>query len=317
MTSHADRHPFPSFQRGPGFTPRTRGRAEAHAGAHATAALAWLLLVLGGPGCSGDAGPSETSVQGGSAARVAADIEALIEAFQTVDPVATSDVHDRALDRQRELLERLRGGDRALGKAAFAAFRAQERAPDKLRGALLEVAALNDPEGMTPVLESMIVTYDPGLGLGLRTQAVDLLAQASPQRAMSALEPLLRDERVVTTLPPREAFVRAWAAAARSSGTADLRLLCDVAVDIAQPHDARVAAVNELGSFGGRPAALALEAVLFEAASDAYLRRKAAQSLAQFLTPEELCPLIERAAAHEHDTIFLRFLGDLAAAHCP
>jgi hypothetical protein len=90
-----------------------------------------------------------------------------------------------------------------------------------------------------------------------------------------------------------------------------------VAVDIAQPPDARVAAVSELGKACGRQAAQALEVVLMEAASDAYLRRKAAQALADCLPPEELCPLLERAVEHEHDTVFLRFVSDIAASRCP
>jgi hypothetical protein len=316
MPSTAACFPTPLADRREISGTRPRGRAETHATPHVASAFAWLVLGLGTTACSGE-GEAARAVAGGSAASAAADIQALIEAFQPVDPVATSDVHDQALARQREVLERLRGGEVPLGKAAYAAFRAHERSPDLLRAALLNVAARCDPLGMAPVLETMILTYDPRLGLGLRTQAVEFLAEADPARAQSVFEPLLRDERVVGTLPPRETLVRAWAAAARALGGADLRLLCDVAVDIAQPQEARVAAVGELATFGGRPAAQALETVLFEAASDAYLRRKAAQSLAQFLPPAELCPLIERASAHEHDTIFLRFLGDLAAAHCP
>ena len=293
-----------------------RRRAEAHDRPHASVLAGALLALLAAVACSEGSQAGSTHA-GGSAAQVAADIEELIEAYQPVDPVATSDVHDRALQRKRELMERLRGGDRALGKAALAAFRTHERSPDQLRAALLEVAALCDPEGLAPVLEPMVTTYDPALGLGLRTRALELLAQTSPERALTLIEPMLLTERLVMTLPPREAMVRAWAEAARRSGREDLAVLCDVAVDIAQPADARVAAVGELGKACGRQSALALEAVLFEAASDAYLRRKAAQALATCLPPDELCPLLERAVAHEHDTVFLRFVGDLAAAHCP
>jgi hypothetical protein len=315
--------PRPSDRRlaGAHDLPRTRAaharsRAEAHAAPHARALAAALVALLACAGCSGGSDAAEAPA-GGSAARVSAEIAELVEAYQPVDATATSDVHDRALERQRELLERLRKGDPALGKAALAAFRTHAKAPDTLRAALLEVAALCDPQGMAPVLEPMVTTYDPELGLGLRTRAAELLAATSPERAMALFETLLADERIVATLPPRETFVRGWAQAARASGRSDLRVLCDVAVDIAQPADARVAAVAELGAFGGRPAELALEAILFEAASDAYLRRKAAQALAQCLAPEQLCPLLERAVAHEHDLAFVRFVGDLAAAHCP
>lgn len=296
--------------------PPGRIRAEAHVLAHGACLAVALLALLPATGCSGGTDAADAG-SGGGVAGAAADVAELIAAFEPVDPVATSDVGDRALARRRETVERLRQGDRALGKAAFAAFRTNAKAHDDLRGALLEVAAACDPQGMAPVLEPMILTYDPALGVGLRTRAVELLAEGSPERALALFEPVLREERIVDTLPPREAFVRGWAAAARSSGRADLVLLCDVAVDIAQPQNARVAAVAELGAFGGKQAALALEAILFEAASDAYLRRKAAQSLVQVLPPEELCRLLERAVEHEHDTVFLRFVGDLAARHCP
>lgn len=313
--------PTPGDERTPGPGSAPLKRAEAHGVAHATplaaVLLAGLLCVACSDGSHAGAPESGGPGAGGSAARVAADIDELLEAFEPVDPVATSDLHDRALERRRELMERLRNGDRALGKAAMAAFRANERAHDDLRMALLEVAAVCDPEDVAPALEPMVTTYDPKLGLGLRTRAMELLAETSPERAMALVEPLLRDERLVMTLPPREAMVRSWATAARMAGREDLSLLCDVAVDIAQPADARTAAVSELGSFCGRQAALALEVVLFEGASDAYLRRKAAQGLANCLPPDELCPLLERAVEHEHDTIFLRFVGDLAATRCP
>lgn len=298
-----------------GARPGAASRAKPHALPHALPLTA-LLALLAGAGCSGGSDAAEAP-SAGSAARVAGEIDGLIAAFQPVDPVATSDVQDRALERRRETLARLRKRDRALGKAALAAFRTHAKSPDPLRAALLEVAAVCDPEGMAPVLEPMVVTYDPALGLGLRTRAVELLAESSPERAMALIEPLLADERIVATLPPRETFVRCWAAAARATGRTDLRVLCDVAVDIAQPPDARVAAVAELGAFGGRPAALALEAVLLEATSDAYLRRKAAQALVLVLPPGELCPLLERAVADDQDLAFVRFVGDLAAAHCP
>jgi len=166
-------------------------------------------------------------------------------------------------------------------------------------------------------LEHMIVTYDAALGLGLRTRAVELLAETAPEHALAVLGPLLTAKDTNVTLPPRETMVRAWASAARALRTEDLGVLVDVAVDIRQPLDTRYAALTELGTCGGPLARRALEEVLFEPTSDAYLRRKAAQGLEMFLKPDELCPILERAGSHEHDEVFAQFLASMMARHCP
>jgi len=283
----------------------------------ALAPLALGLLVLGLlTGCGAGEGEEQRS---GAAAQTspAERIAALLEAYEPVPLEATSDKHDAALRRRRELLEELRGGDRELGLAALAAFRAHADASDQLRGDLLEVAAVCDPEGLAPQLERMVVTYDAELGLGLRRRAAELLAQTSPVLALDVLEPLVLDTDVNVTLPPREALVRAWAEAARGAGRDDVVVLVDVAIDIAQPPDARYAAIEELGSFGGELPRKALEEVLFEPSSDAYLRRKAAQALEALLSPAELCPILERAGSHEHDQVFAQFLSSMMARNCP
>jgi HEAT repeat protein len=269
------------------------------------------------------AASSACSHEPGSAAAAESDagaaerISALIEAYEQVPADATSDKHDAALRRRRQILEELRGGDRLLGLAAWAAFRASAHERDELRYALLEVAALCDPQGSAPQLERMVVTYDSELGLGLRTRAAELLAETSPERALEVLGSLLTEEEVNATLPSREVMVRAWASAARASGREDLGVLVDVAVDIRQPSEARYAAITALGTLGGDTARSALEEVLFEATSDAYLRRKAAQGLEAFLPPSELCPILERAGSHEHDEVFAQFLSSMMARHCP
>jgi hypothetical protein len=276
------------------------------------AALALVLAVLAG--CAPEGGPAAGRQQAGQPAE---RIQELLEAYQPVPLEATSDKHDAALRRRRELLEELRGGERELGLAALAAFRAQADAPDDLREALLEIAATCDPQGMNPVLERMVVTYDAQLGLGLRTRAAELLAQTAPRAALALIGPLVLAERPDVTLPPREKLIRAWARAARTEELEDLGVLVDVAVDIAQPPDARYAAIDELGRFGGDLPRKALEEVLFEGASDAYLRRKAAQALEAFLPPSELCPILERAGSHEHDEVFAQFLSSMMARNCP
>ncbi len=284
---------------------------SAHPRTLAAAALCAVATLACGPDSS--SAPASESPAGGPAER----IEALVEAYQPVPASATSDKHDAALQHRRALVEELRGGDRELGLAAWAAFRANEHGRDELRSALLEVASVCDPADMAPVLEHMVVTYDSALGLGLRTRAAELLAETAPERALEVLAPLLTEKDVNVTLPPREVMVRAWASAARAAKRQDLGVLIDVAADIRQPADTRYAAIAELGVFGGTTARQALEEVLFEPTSDAYLRRKAAQSLEAFLEPAELCPILERAGSHEHDEIFAQFLASMMAKHCP
>ncbi len=303
--------------------PRLEGhqRAESHGGGAPRWCAAGLIAALGvavaGPACSGSSaeepGIEAAAAEGGSAAA----LQELIEAYVPVPLEATSDKHDAALARQREVMERLARANPALGKAALAAFRAGEGQREDLRRALLEIAATCDPAGSAEPLAHMVVTYDSKLGLGLRTHAAELLARTSPARALEVIGPLLESDGPRATLPPREVLVRAWAEAARRSGASDASLLADVATNLAEPPDARYAAIAELSTFGGPRTRQALEVVLFEGSSDSYLRRKAAQALQQLLPPSELCPLLQRAAGNESDEILLLFLADMMERACP
>ena len=295
-------------------------RAKAHCGSAQSGprsarslATALLLLALSACGAQSDAGKAH----GGSATSSAARIQALLDAYEPVPLEATSDKHDAALRRQREMLAELLEGDRELGLAALAAFRAHSGEREEVRSALLEVAACCDPQGSATLLEHMVVSYDPELGLGLRTHAARLLAQTSPQRALELLEPLLLAEHPNVTLPPREALVRAWATAAHARGLKEARVLTDVACDLAQPADARYAAIDSLAGFGGALTRSALETVLFEQSSDAFLRRKAAQALEAFLAPAELCQILAQASSHEHDEVLMLFLSSMMDRNCP
>ncbi len=276
--------------------------------------VAALAAVVLGVDCSGSSAeePAETA-----GIHTTAALEELFAAYQPVPLEATSDKHDAALSRQREVMQQLSRGDPGLGKAALAAFRAGRDEREDLRRALLEVAATCDPAGCTEPLARMVVTYDSEFGLGLRTHAAELLARTAPERALEVIAPLLSADRLRATLPPREALVRAWAVAARAAGATDAAVLADVATSIAEPPDARYAAITELGTFGGPRARKALEVVLFEGSSDAYLRRKAAQALQRLLPAAELCPLLQRAAEHESDEVLLLFLADMLERSCP
>ena len=324
--------------------PRHRPHTSAR-GQRALPRTAWLAAVLLVAGCdSGGAGPhagggsSEVSSspealpeplpEAPPTERDRAELEALVAAFQPVDPTATSDVQDAWMAEQRRALagarERVRGGGApGLARLALDTYEARARDPetsDDVRIALLEVAAHGLGEAAAPRLERLVTTYDSDLGLRLRTAAVRILAESAPERALAFLAPLCREDRPSATRPPQAALVEAWIEAARvmraQGGEADTRVLADVATNIFQPADARYAAIDGLGELGGPLAAAALEEVLAEASSDGYVRRKAAQALAACTEPESFCPLLARLASHESDPVFLYFLSDMIDRRC-
>jgi hypothetical protein len=246
-----------------------------------------------------------------------ADLAALIEAYTPLNPTATSDRLDAWLADQRALLRELCGrAGPGLGRLALEAFEAEPPHPDGVRVALLELAAHGLGGELAPRLEQFITTYDAGVGLFVRTEAVRILAETSPERALEFLEPLVREDRPTTTRPPQAALLDGWLAAARALGRQDPGVLADVATNIFQPPEARYAAIAGLGELGGPLAGAALEEILIEASSDGYVRRKAAQALVRCVPPEEFCPLLATVAGHESDAVFLNFLGDMIDRHC-
>jgi hypothetical protein len=289
-----------------GANPHTRARRRARLAVVSAAFAVGSWVAACDRAAPGDAGASS----------IDPTIAELIAAQAPPDPTSTSDVQDAWFRRKAELVERLRAGSPELGRAALRAFSSGEPQSELARAALLDVGAHCAPAEAAPLLGDLIATYDPGVGLGLRTFAVELLARTSPAVALERIEPILREAQPRATRPPQEAFVRAWAAAARASGVTEPAILCDVAADLAQPADARYAAIDELGSFGGMRAQKALEEVLREANSDGLMRRKAAQALAKFAPKDELCAALEAAARDESDESFLYFHASMIERHC-
>jgi HEAT repeat protein len=187
--------------------------------------------------------------------------------------------------------------------------------PALLRYALLEVAAYGAPDDLAPVLEDLVVRYGSS-DLGTRTEAVRLLAETSPERALELLEPLVLEERPSATRPDQATMLRGWLAASERMNVSRPRVAATVATSLFQPPEARYEAIDALGDMGGPIATAALEEVLVEASSDGFVRRKAAQSLARYLPEEELCGVLERVASHESDPYFINFLADLIDEHC-
>jgi HEAT repeat protein len=270
--------------------------------------LALVLLLTAGLAACGRSGVSAADAQ--------RTVDELVVAFRPVDATLTSDVQDRAFLARNALLEKLHSAPPEVGRAALDTLsRSREEALD-VQWALLEVAAYAAPAEAGPRLESLILTYDGEKGTGLRTQAVRILSETQPQRAIELLEPLIRDPRPQQTLPPQEELIRGFATAMKKLGTGQARVLCDVVVDLRQPAEARYAAVNALADIGGERAIQALRHVLIEGASDGNLRRKSAQALLRIMPRPELCALIEEAAGHESDEAFIRFLSDMLDKNC-
>jgi len=243
-------------------------------------------------------------------------LDALVAACTPIPATETSDKQDVWFHHQVDVLEEARKGSPQLGEAALARFQdGADKLPD-IRAAVLDVAAHCAPETTTPVLEKLIRTYDGELGLGLRTRAVDFLADVAPQRAIAMYEPMLRDPQPHQTRPSQEAFVIGWTTAAHKLKLADARVLCDVAADLKQPPDARYSAITALGTFGGPRAIKALEEVLVEASSDGLMRRKATQALLLIMPKPDFCALLTRMSQNESDPNFIDFLADMLDRNC-
>lgn len=286
-------------------------RALAHArGWLAVLALLPGLLTLG---ACGDAAPDARAAQE-DVAPLLAEIEA---AFAPVSPSSTSDVQDRALERKRTTLERLRQRSPELGRAAWKRFGEIDPKDEELRIALLDVACHSAPDVVEDELVRMVTTYGPQYSLRLRTHAVRFLSETAPARAVELLAPLLREPQRAMTYPPQETLVDCWIVASRKQGALDDRLLAEVAIGLTQPADARYRAIEELSRVHTPVAVDALKLVLTESGSDGYVRRKAAQAVIDGLPREEACALLAAVADREVDQVFLVFLADMLEKHCP
>ncbi len=297
--------PTPALRPAPSSPSGVR-RATAHG-------LRSLALALGFAALSA-CGDSRASA-GLSEVEARTAVDRLVVLFRPVDPVATSDVHDRNFRERTAALESLRTGGTAAGREALARFERAQGEPFDVRWALLETAAYNAPELAQPTLERLIQVYE-GKGEEMRTQAVRIAAETIPQRAIELFEPMLREPLARQTRPPQEELVRGWQTAAKKLGLKEARVLCDLVVDLRQPPDARYAAVNALAEIGGERAIRALREVLVESASDGNIRRKSAQALLRIMPRDAFCALIREASEHEADEMFLFFLADMLDKNC-
>jgi len=286
------------------------GRATSHARGLPHGWLAVLLLGL--------LAACGKSAAGGDEEACKAQIEALRAAYVPIALHETGDKINAWNAARRELQEQLERGSPALGEMALRSFQAETAAPEEWRMGLLSVAAHCNPQASAALLEKLSLVYDGATPLSVRTEAMRLLCATSPAVAAELFEPIVLEQRPNVTYPPREQMLRHWILAARAVARPIDASLASIAVDIAQPAEARYVAVDELGKESqsnlGRKA---LETVLVESSSDGLLRRKAAQAMRSAMPRAEMCALLERVAQRESDPEFLNFLADLLIKNCP
>ena len=292
----------------PDAVARARGALGKCAHAHTLSAIALAfvlaLLLVGGVGC----GPTEA----GSDGKV--ELAELFTAYEPVSPTATSDKQDAAFHRRQEVLERLRHGSQALGRAALEEFHADPKRAPELRHALLDIAAHCAPDETTPLLEQLFREFGPPIDL--RTNATLLLGECAPEHAMELFPPILRDPKLPRTYPDRERVLEAYLLAAKKTGAQADELLAELATALFQAPSVRYLAVEALAKYPTQHSLSALEEVLVESGSDGLLRRKAAQAIRDGFPRDVGCATLERVADRESNVEFLQFLANMLEQHC-
>lgn len=253
----------------------------------------------------------------GAAAISAADQALLAELVEVSTPLqktVTSDVTDKRFVRRLELLAELSSRPPAVGQAALVELQRRTEPVQDVEQALLRVAAKCDPDGTADLLANLATEYGPSLFL--RTEALLLLGETSPKRALEVLQPWIGNARPGRTLPPQEFIVKAWIDACDGVGRSPVPQLCDVATNLLLDGASRVRAVKELGRRPDPAGEKALRSILVESTGDGYLRRKAAQALRDSLPEEAACEVFRQVADREADPNMLRFLVDMLEEHC-
>lgn len=271
-------------------------------------ALGWALLALVIAACD----PKPTAAQEAEA-RAESQVRELIEVYTPLDRTVTTDVKDAIVKKQIVLLDACSKGGVAVGHAALAALKGRKEPMVEVERALLTVGARAATDEALPLLEALVTQY--GAQLSLRTEAVLLLAEVRPQRAIELLEPIVTKKQNMT-MPPSEFLVQAWVVACEKTGRSPVPELADVATNLFQEEAARVRAVRELGKHKVPAAEAALRAIVVESTGDGYLRRIAVQSLHEVLPAETACALFEQVASKEADMNFLKFLSNVLDTWC-
>lgn len=285
-------------------------RANSHPTPWPVAALFALIPLTGAcDGSEENPEPEQIQIDPEEMKSAKARIDAFLEAWAPVSPIATSDVGDAAKAEQDRLRIELRTAGLAVGRAAHAAYLAGGDHLPLARVDLLDIYAHNAPTESEDFLAERLVTYVSGEAL-IQTEAARILAQTSPERAREVLEPLILATKHNRSLPDPERLLHAWILASKELGTLEPGLLVEVATGILRPAPVRTLAVRTLGEIQGIESQRALETVLVESGTDGYIRRRAAQALVQQLGPDAR-PILEEVADKETDPAFLTLLANI------
>ena len=281
----------------------------------AMVAIALLALFSCGESTANEPAP-EPSVTVAERAAAREQLVALTELYGIVDPLLLSDKKDALMAERESLRKKLRSAGLATALEAEAMFHEWPARDEFARSVLLEVAAHGRPAALSDSLIDIVRLYDPELGLFVRTEAARILAETSPEAAVQLFRELLSSPPNAT-LPPAEVLLRRFGEATAAIGQPDAPLLADIVTDFQRAPDLRYAAITLLGGIDDPRSRQALEVVLVESGSDGYVRRKAAQALANLLPPDELCPILLRVADRETSEAFLLFLANQIELLCP
>jgi hypothetical protein len=290
-------------------------RAQAHS--HRPLTLLALLALTAGLGGCDQAGQGDREATAASSAAAVGLVDRLVELSTPLDPTLTSDHHDRQLHARRALLDELRASSEAVGHEALTRFKQVEASPEEapvlVRVYLLDVASHAATQETEPLLEELTLQY--GHKMDIRTEAMLLLGQVAPERAVTLLEPLLVEKRT-STMPADEFMLKAYVNGCEGSGHDPVPILVDIATNIFKEDAARHLAVQELGKHKELLAQQALRAILVESTGNAYLRRKAAQSMRATFAREQACAIFREVASKEADMHFQRFIEDMIRDNC-
>ena len=242
-------------------------------------------------------------------------ISGMMEQLTPLDPTLTSDYLDRHFIANQKLVRELCEGPQEVGLAALQAYAAYDGPDVGIRRALLEVAAHSAPEDARALLVHLTLEY--GYPLSDRTECARLLALTAPETYLEiAREFVTRKTRLSRTMPPDEFLVRAWVTACRQLGRSPVEEMSDVVMNLLMEDAARHYAAEVLGDYSDARGLRALEMAMIESSGNAYLRRKAAQSLAKAMPRETACDLFYRTLELESNLNFAAFLRSMIEYHC-
>jgi|FLOH01.1.fsa_nt_gi hypothetical protein len=248
-------------------------------------------------------------------------IRDLISALTPASPTANSAIVSDWVDHRREVEGRLATAGPEVGQAALDKFLSDDDMILDIRRGLLRVAARNMPKDTIGLLETLFEEY--GEQMGIRTCAIELLAENSPLDAIRLIGPILEARRPGKTYPSAERLVACYANAAKIAGIDEdaAIALADYASNLFLDQAGRVVAVKALSNYPGSRTRATLRTVLVESTGDAYLRRMAGDSLVRLakIDPETdavLCDILNEIMNKEADVNFQLYLVSMITKYC-